>query len=114
MKRITVTFALASLSACATTHPSAGARDRGDDERPRLAAAAPRPSRLRKSGYVVLGLGGLFAVGAAIAGASGDRPGCHDEQCWLGPLVAGSTLGALGGSLLIGGGIMALAGGNDR
>jgi hypothetical protein len=96
------------LAACATTHPSDA---RGDDERPPIAAPAPKGSRpMRRAGYVLIAIGSVLAVGAIAAAAASNRPGCHDEECFVPQLAAGASLGAAGGSLVITGGALAIAG----
>ncbi|MGZ3406458.1 MAG: hypothetical protein ACXVAN_08460 [Polyangia bacterium] len=96
------------ISGCATSHSI----DRGDDERPRAEVCAGS-ARMRNAGYVLVAVGGVFAVGAIAAGAASNPSGCHDESCWLPQLTAGLTLGVFGGSLAITGAALAIAG-RDR
>jgi hypothetical protein len=79
-------------------------------------AVKPR-NRTRRAGFIVAGVGGLFAIAGALTlgiGLSGkaDPPGCHDEGCWLGPLVGGAVLSAFGGSVLVTG--LSVAGASGR
>jgi hypothetical protein len=97
------------VTGCATSHSI----DRGDDERPRVEVARSGSPAMRRAGYVLVAVGGVFAVGAIAAGAASNPSGCHDESCWLPQLTAGATLGSLGGSLAITGGALAIAG-RDR
>jgi hypothetical protein len=74
----------------------------------------PEITELRRYGYIVLGIGAVLAVGAGIAGATANQPGCHDEGCWFPQLTAGLTFGTLGAVLLATGGAMAIAGSAER
>lgn len=84
----------------------------GDDERPRIVEPTPhrRSPALRRAGYALIGIGGVFAIGAIAAGAASNPPGCHDEDCWLPQMTAGLSFGSAGAALLIAGGAMAFVG----
>jgi hypothetical protein len=65
----------------------------------------PRNTR-NKIGWAIFGIGAVLAAAGIGAGLSAYAPCTGDEGCWLPQMVAGSTLGAIGGlSMIIGGSV---------
>jgi hypothetical protein len=117
MRLVAVMLIALTLSACATTYSPTyssaldpPAPTLGRDDAPPLPPPPPRrrSPKMRTAGYVLLGIGGVLAIAAGAVGATANQPGCKDEQCWLPQLAIGTSLGSLGGSLALTGGILAL------
>jgi len=83
----------------------AHATAQGGDTDLRLRVKPPNPGR--KAGAAMVGIGlGLATLGIVFGiVAAAPRTDCHDEECWLAPLIGGASSGALGGAMLLAGGI---------
>jgi hypothetical protein len=81
-----------------------------EQSRDQMVLVTPRHTRL-KAGWIVLGVGALLTAAGIAGGLSALAP-CTatlstDESCWVPQMVAGSTLGSIGGVTMLIGGIIA-------